>query len=62
MKKPELIEYYWNEVSECGEFAYEHAEGVYSTETRPQPLKVEAPPVETYWKDLQWYLKTQGGL
>lgn len=58
----ELIEYYWNEITENGEFVYEGPEGEFVVETKPQPLKVETPTVESYWKDLQWYLETQGGL
>jgi len=60
----ELIEYYWNEITQCGEFVYEYTSGPFKgdfvTATKPQPLQVETPAVESYWNDLKWYLKTQG--
>jgi len=60
----ELVEYYWNEITECGEFVYEHLNGPFrgqfETSTKHQPLSVETPTRETYWSELLWYLKTQG--
>jgi hypothetical protein len=57
----ELIEYYWNEITECGEFVYESPTG-FEIATKPQPLKVETPTKEKYWGELLWYLNTQGAL
>lgn len=63
----ELIEYYWNEITQCGEFVYEDLNNPderdplkYIVETKPQPLQVTEPTVETYWGELLWYLRTQG--
>ena len=61
----ELIEFYWNEITQHGEFVYENAQAVteeerFVVETKPQPLTVQVPTLEAYWGELIWYLKTQG--
>ncbi len=58
---PELIEYYWDEIKERGEFVYEAEDGTFTTESKKQPLVVKAPSLESYWGELIWYLRTQGG-
>lgn len=60
----ELIEYYWNEITEQGELVYEDPEPTaaqpFMTKTVNQPLKVQTPTKEKYWGELLHYIRTQG--
>lgn len=56
----ELVEYYWNEQTEIAEFLYEHTSNTgevsVSIESRPAPLQVDVPSLETYLSQVKRWL------